>query len=100
MNEAVKNQELRDKIAQDYEWGFVSDIEQEFAPKGLSDDTVRFISAKKNEPGWMLDWRLKAYRAWRELEEDSWAKLDVPAIDYQAAYYHAARRAKPNPGSL
>jgi len=50
MNEPVKNRELRDKIAQDYEWGFVSDVEQEFAPKGLSEETVRFISAKKNEP--------------------------------------------------
>ena len=59
MNEAVKNRELRDKIAQDYEWGFVSDVEQEFAPKGLNEDTIRFISGKKGEPEWMLDWRLK-----------------------------------------
>ena len=66
------------EIAQDYEWGFSSDIEQEFAPKGLNEDTVRFISAKKNEPEWMLDWRLKAYRAWLEMEEVSWAKLDIP----------------------
>src|SRR4051794_33894877 len=58
MNEAVKNQELRERVDKDYEWGFVSDVEQEFAPKGLSEDTVRFISAKKNEPEWMLDWRL------------------------------------------
>ena len=100
MNEAVKNQELRDKIAQDYEWGFFSDIEQEFAPKGLSEDTVRFISAKKNEPEWMLDWRLKAYRAWLEMEEVSWAKLDIPPIDYQDAYYYAAPKAKPKLGSL
>ena len=78
MNEAVKNRELKETIAQDYEWGFVSDIEQEFAPKGLSEDTVRFISAKKDEPEWMLDWRLKAYRAWLEMEEVSWAKLDIP----------------------
>ena len=63
MTEAVKNAEIREKIAQDYEWGFTTDIEQERAPKGLSEDTVRFISAKKNEPEWMLDWRLKAYRA-------------------------------------
>jgi Fe-S cluster assembly protein SufB len=73
MNEAVKNREIREKIAQDYEWGFSSDIEQEFAPKGLSEDTVRFISAKKNEPEWMLDWRLKAYHAWLDMEEVSWA---------------------------
>ncbi|MEA3081016.1 MAG: Fe-S cluster assembly protein SufB, partial [Sphingomonadales bacterium] len=100
MNEAVKNRELKDKIAQDYEWGFSSDIEQEFAPKGLSEDTVRFISAKKNEPEWMLDWRLKAYRAWPEMEEVGWAKLDIPAIDYQDAYYYAAPKAKPKLGSL
>ncbi|MFL6855045.1 MAG: Fe-S cluster assembly protein SufB, partial [Sphingomicrobium sp.] len=58
MNEAVKYQELRQRVDKDYEWGFVSDVEQEFAPKGLSEETVRFISGKKNEPEWMLDWRL------------------------------------------
>ena len=86
--------------AKDYEWGFTSDIEQEFAPKGLNEDTVRFISAKKNEPEWMLDWRLKAYRAWLEMEEVDWAKLDIPQIDYQDAYYYAAPKAKPKLGSL
>ena len=100
MNEAVKNRELKEKIAQDYEWGFSSDIEQEFAPKGLNEDTVRFISAKKQEPEWMLDWRLKAYRAWLEMEEVDWAKLDLPKIDYQDAYYYAAPKAKPKLGSL
>src|SRR6266576_6225974 len=68
MNEAVKNREIRDVVARDYEWGFSSDVEQEFAPKGLSEDTVRFISGKKSEPEWMLDWRLKGYRAWLEME--------------------------------
>jgi hypothetical protein len=100
MNEAVKNRELKEKIAQDYEWGFSSDIEQEFAPKGLSEDTVRFISAKKDEPEWMLEWRLKAYRAWLEMEEVSWAKLDIPPIDYLDAYYYAAPKAKPKLASL
>ena len=76
------------------------DIEQEFAPKGLNEDTVRFISAKKNEPEWMLEWRLKAYRAWLEMEEVDWAKLDIPTIDYQDAYYYAAPKAKPKLGSL
>src|SRR6185437_2406291 len=69
-------------------------------PKGLSEDTVRFISAKKNEPEWMLEWRLKAYRAWLEMEEVSWAKLDIPEIDYQDAYYYAAPKAKPKLTSL
>ena len=80
--------------ASDYEWGFVSDIEQEFAPKGLSEDTVRFISAKKNEPEWMLEWRLKAYRHWLTMTPPDWAKLDVPPIDYQDAYYYAAPKKK------
>ena len=94
------NAEFQAAIAKDYEWGFSSDIEQEFAPKGLSEDTVRFISAKKNEPQWMLDWRLKAYRAWLEMEEVDWAKLDIPKIDYQDAFYYAAPKAKPKLGSL
>src|SRR5260221_8502336 len=68
MNEAVKNRELRAKIAQAYEWGLLPDVEQAFAPRGLNEDTVRFISGKKNEPEWMLDWRLKAYRAWLDME--------------------------------
>ena len=61
MNEAVKNRELKERVDKDYEWGFVSDVEQEFAPKGLDADTVRFISAKKDEPEWMLAWRLEAF---------------------------------------
>jgi Fe-S cluster assembly protein SufB len=86
--------------ASDYEWGFVSDIEQEFAPKGLSEDTVRFISAKKNEPEWMLEWRLKAYRHWLTMETPNWAKLNIPPIDYQDAYYYAAPKKKIELGSL
>ncbi|MCI1272602.1 MAG: Fe-S cluster assembly protein SufB, partial [Sphingobium sp.] len=66
----------------DYEHGWSSDIEQEYGPKGLSEDTVRFISAKKNEPEWMLDWRLKAYRHWLTMTPPDWAKLNVPPIDY------------------
>src|SRR4028118_713365 len=86
--------------ASTYEWGFSSDIEQEFAPKGLSEATVRYISAKKNEPEWMLEWRLKAYRAWLTMEEVSWAKLDIPAIDFQDSYYYAEPKEKPKLGSL
>src|SRR3954462_13748875 len=83
-----------------YEWGFTSDIEQDFAPKGLSEDTIRFISAKKNEPEWILEWRLKAYRAWLTMAEVSWAKLDVPPIDFQDAYYYAEPKQKPTLASL
>src|SRR4028118_534433 len=86
--------------ASNYERGFSSDIEQEFAPKGLNEDTVRFISAKKSEPEWMLEWRLKAYRAWLEMEEVSWAKLNLPSIDYQHSYYYAEPKKKPKLGSL
>jgi Fe-S cluster assembly protein SufB len=98
----VRNREAQEAAdrASTYEWGFSSDIEQEFAPKGLSEDTVRYISAKKNEPEWMLEWRLKAYRAWLTMEEVSWAKLDIPTIDFQDAYYYAEPKQKPKLGSL
>ncbi len=80
--------------ADKYKHGFVTDIAQEFADKGLSADTVRFISAKKNEPQWMLDWRLEAFERWLELEEPKWAKLNFPRIDYQDLYYYAAPKEK------
>jgi Fe-S cluster assembly protein SufB len=86
--------------ASNYEWGFTSDIEQDFAPKGLNEDTVRFISAKKNEPEWMLEWRLKAYRHWLTMTPPDWAKLNVPPIDYQDAYYYAAPKKKETVSSL
>ncbi|MGZ8998170.1 MAG: Fe-S cluster assembly protein SufB [Allosphingosinicella sp.] len=99
---AVRNRDAQDAVdrASSYEWGFTSDIEQEFAPKGLNEETVRFISAKKNEPEWMLEWRLKAYRAWLTMEEVSWAKLDIPTIDFQDAYYYAEPKQKPTLKSL
>jgi Fe-S cluster assembly protein SufB len=98
----VRNREAQEAVdrASSYEWGFTSDIEQEFAPKGLSEDTVRYISAKKNEPEWLLEWRLKAYRAWLTMAEVSWARLDIPAIDFQDAYYYAEPKAKPTLASL
>ena len=83
-----------------YEHGFITDIDQEFAPKGLSADTVRFISAKKNEPEWMLAWRLEAFERWLTLEEPDWAKVNFPKIDYQDAYYYAAPKTKDGPASL
>ena len=100
--EAPRNEEAlaAARKASDYEWGFVSDVEQEFAPKGLDENTVRFISAKKGEPEWMLDWRLKAFRHWLTMEAPDWAKLNVPPIDYQDAYYYAAPKAKPTLASL
>jgi Fe-S cluster assembly protein SufB len=76
--------------ADKYKYGFDSDIEQEFAPKGLNEDIVRFISEKKNEPQWLLDWRLEAYRRWLTLEEPDWQKVGFDKIDYQDMYYYAS----------
>lgn len=73
-----------------YEAGFETDIEMEYAPKGLNEEVIRLISRKKNEPEWLLDWRLKAFRHWQTMPEPQWAKLEIPAIDYQDAYYYAA----------
>ena len=83
-----------------YKHGFVSDIEQDFAPKGLNADIVRFISAKKNEPEWMLAWRLDAFERWLAMDEPDWAKVNFPRIDYQDSYYYAAPKEKVGIGSL
>ena len=83
-----------------YRYGFETLIEFEKAPKGLSEDTVRFISAKKNEPAWMLEWRLEAYRRWLTMTEPSWARVHYPKIDYQDLYYYSAPKPKKTIGSL
>ena len=77
-----------------YKYGFVTDIEADTAPKGLSEDIVRFISAKKEEPEWLLEWRLKAYRHWLTMPEPDWARVGFPPIDYQDAYYYSAPKSK------
>src|SRR5580765_3363369 len=77
-----------------YKYGFVTDIESDKAPKGLSEDIVRFISAKKTEPEWMLTWRLEAYRRWLTMREPTWARVDCPKINYQDYYYYAAPKRK------
>ena len=78
------------KALETYKYGFTTAIESEKAPKGLSEETIRFISAKKEEPEWLLEWRLEAFRRWQKMEEPDWAMLHYPAIDYQDAYYYAA----------
>ena len=83
-----------------YEHGFVTDIAQDFAPKGLSEDIVRFISAKKQEPDWMLQWRLEAYARWLAMDAPDWAKVSFPKIDFQDLYYYAAPSQKAGPMSL
>ena len=74
-------QTIRSLSQEGYKYGFITDIEAETAPPGLSEDTVRFISAKKGEPEWLLDWRLAAFRAWREMTEPNWAKVNIAPID-------------------
>ena len=88
------------EIGEKYKYGFVTDIEMERAPKGLSEETVRYISAKKNEPDWMLEWRLAAFRRWLSMKEPKWARVHYPAIDYQDAYYYAAPKNTPQKQSL
>src|SRR5438094_8867864 len=83
-----------------YKYGFFTDIESDKAPKGLSEDTVRFISAKKNEPEWMLAWRLDAYRRWLTMREPRWARVSHAPIDYQNLYYYSAPKKKEGPKSL
>ncbi len=83
-----------------YRYGFETLIESDKAPKGLSEDTVRFISAKKNEPAWMLEWRLEAYRRWLTMTEPTWARVNYPRIDYQELYYYSAPKPKKQIGSL
>ena len=83
-----------------YKYGFVTEVEMEKAPKGLNEDIIRFISAKKDEPEWMLDWRLKAYRYWLKMPTPDWAKLNIPPIDYNDIYYYAAPKSAEKPKSL
>jgi Fe-S cluster assembly protein SufB len=91
---------VKDIDVDKYKYGFTTDIEQEFAPRGLSEEVIRFISAKKNEPQWMLDWRLEAYRVWQTMVEPTWAKVSYPKIDFQSLYYYAAPKAVTGPKSL
>ncbi|RUV40076.1 Fe-S cluster assembly protein SufB, partial [Mesorhizobium sp. M7A.F.Ca.MR.228.00.0.0] len=73
-----------------YKYGFQTEIAMDKAPKGLSEDIIRFISAKKDEPSWMLEWRLEAYRRWLTLDEPTWARVHYPKIDFQDIYFYAA----------
>jgi len=95
---------IRELAQQEYKWGFVTDIGEDRAPKGLNEDIIRFISAKKNEPEFMLEWRLRAYRHWESLEkadaEPKWANIHYPAINYQDISYYSAPKQKPNLKSL
>jgi Fe-S cluster assembly protein SufB len=91
----TNDQQLIDEaVGREYKYGFVTDIEQEQFPPGLNEDVIRLISAKKFEPEWLLNWRLKAYRHWLKMREPTWAKVTYPSIDYQAISYFAAPKQK------
>src|SRR3712207_2746585 len=83
-----------------YKYGFTTNVESDVAPKGLDEGTVRFISAKKDEPGWMTEWRLEAFRRWQTMKEPTWARVDYPRIDYQDLHYYAAPKGTAGPMSL
>ena len=90
-----------DQLAeQEYKYGFVTDVEQEIAPKGLNEETIRMISSKKDDPEWLLDWRLKAYKNWLKMKEPRWAFIDYPSIDFNDISYYAAPKAIERPKSL
>jgi len=96
----TQDQILEEITSSEYKYGFTTDIEQEFAPKGLSEDTVRFISAKKEEPEWMLEWRLKAFREWQKMTEPEWANVHFPKIDFQDIIFYSAPKPKKELSSL
>ena len=91
---------LENVTSSEYKWGFITDIDADTAPKGLNEEIVRFISAKKEEPEWMLNWRLKAYRHWLKMSEPAWANIKYPKIDYQDISYYSAPKKKPQLTSM
>ena len=91
---ATQDKLIEDFANREYEHGFVTDVEQETLPPGLDEDVIRHISARKEEPEWMLEWRLKAYRNWLELTEPRWPNVEYPEIDYQEISYFAAPKEK------
>lgn len=94
------NSVIDDVTGSEYKYGFITDIDTDIIPRGLNEDVIRFISAKKGEPEWLLEFRLKAYRHWTTLTPPKWAHLDIPDIDFQAISYYAAPKVKENPTSL
>ncbi len=97
---STATQTIEELTKQQYKYGFVTDIETESIPRGLNEDVVRLISAKKNEPAWLLEWRLKAYRAWLKMKEPTWQNVKFNPIDYQDIIYYSAPKQKPKLNSL
>ncbi|MCT6879671.1 MAG: Fe-S cluster assembly protein SufB [Commensalibacter sp.] len=101
MNDRNQDQALRKQLEEDsYKWGFETNIEMDYAPKGLSESIIRLISQKKQEPEWMLEWRLKAYRLWKTMTPPMWGKVRHPVIDFQDLHYYAAPKKNTAPKSL
>jgi len=96
----MANKSLTDLANKEYQYGFSSDIEADQAPKGLSEDIVRLISKKKNEPEWLLEWRLKAYRHWLTMKEPAWQNVHFPKIDFQDIIYYSAPKPKKQLASM
>src|SRR6187399_1391431 len=92
--------QIKELTNTDYKYGFVTDVEQDIAPKGLNEDIVRLISSKKGEPEWLLEWRLKAFRAWLKMAEPHWQNVKYEPIDYQGTSYYAAPKEKKKLNSL
>ena len=84
------NDPIQERIEKEYQWGFVTEIEADTIPKGLSEDVVRVISEKKDEPEWMLEWRLMAYQSWLKMTEPMWPNVKYPRIDFQDIHYYSA----------
>jgi len=97
---STSTQVVQDLARREYKYGFVTDVEQEMIPRGVSEDVVRLISEKKGEPAWLLEWRLKAYRVWRTMTEPTWGNIKYGPIDYQNIFYYAAPKRRPSLTSL
>ncbi|HKE83917.1 MAG TPA: Fe-S cluster assembly protein SufB [Vicinamibacterales bacterium] len=97
---STSTETIEQLASREYKYGFVTDVEQDFAPRGLNEDVIRLISSKKNEPDWLLDWRLKAYRIWLTMKEPTWANVKFGPIDYQGIIYYSAPKKRPALASL
>src|ERR1041385_3041536 len=97
---ATETNTIEQLANREYKWGFVTDIEADTAPRGLNEDIIRFISAKKNEPEWLLEWRLKSFRHWLTMQEPKWPNVHYPPVDYQDMIYYSAPKQKKNLKSL
>src|SRR5690348_86879 len=96
----MANEAIKELTAQEYKWGFTSAIDSDTVAPGLNENVIRLISEKKQEPAWLLEWRLKAFRDWQPLKEPHWANITYPPIDYQAIRYYAAPKKKKEVKSL